>query len=198
MRKRRLEPHARGWVQTEFILLIFLIMVLLILLLSIVSGGGTTSVPLFRSANATYAYSALERLRVAVLSYQDMFGVLPGDDPRPEEINGRMVAGDEDGKIEFGTGEADKAFIDLAKAGILDNPVVRIRSRTVALMWVRLLSENAVEGEGNFFKIAGFNRSEAEAFDRKYDDGFRNTGDVLFFDAEDDSVDFYYRLTLLR
>ena len=169
-----------------------------VLLLVAGRGNGSESVPSYRMAFATYVYNALERERLAIMSYVDTKGVLPGDDSQPRTISGRLVEGNEDGRIDAEAGESVKVFVDLHEAGLIPKEIVRIRGRALGLSWVRLLSGGNVLDEGNFFKLTGINKDEAKGFDMRFDDGGSASGNVLYFDDDDDGVSFYYRLELLK
>ena len=190
----------RGFGQLELLTGVVLVggLLLGVLLLVVDRGDGSESVPSYRMAYATYAYNALERERLAILSYLDTNGVLPGDDSRPRDISGKLVAGNEDGRIDDKAGESAKVFMDLHEAGLIPDENVRIRGRGLKLSWVRLLSGGKVLDEGNFFKLTGINKDEAKGFDMRFDDGGSASGNVLYFDDDDDGVSFYYRLELLK
>ncbi|WP_461210037.1 hypothetical protein [Desulfocurvus sp. DL9XJH121] len=188
-----------GYSQTEILTGVALVALLLFGLLSVVlsPGGDDGGVPPYRAANAMYVYNALERQRVAVLTYTDMTGMLPGDDTRPAMVDGVLVAGNDDGRIDSGRGEAAKAFVDLQETGVNPDREIRIRGLVLELLWVRLMSGGKVLVEDNFFKLPGVDRQEALAFDRKFDDGHQDAGNAVYL-GNDDTVDFYYRLTLIR
>lgn len=145
-----------------------------------------------------YIYNALERQRVAVMSFQDLYGQLPGDSDQPVEIDGVRIAGNSNGKIETENGEYRKVFYDLYVAGVLPGDKVRVRSRPLQLFYVVLREGDKVLGEGHFFKLSGIHMLEAKAYDLKYDDGNSDKGNALYAKAENDTADLYVKLDLYQ
>lgn len=191
--------RAGGYTQLEMLGGMLLVGGLILSLLYVVMSlnGGDDDIPPYRSANAMYIRNALEQQRILVGEYFEKYGMLPGDDTQPQMVEGREVAGDANGCIDAKNGESSKVFRDLAVLVGTPYQGVRIRGVDLELLWVRFMSKGKLLQEGNFFRLAGLNRKEALAFDRKYDDGDPNTGDALFF-GDDDPVTFYYRLILYR
>ena len=188
--------RTRGLVVYEYLTLFFVIFIILIAVVNVFTlNRDDESIPPYRAANALYIHQALEQMQVSIMAYREQFGVLPGDDPRPVEIEGRMVAGNGDGRIDPEAGEAVKVFADMAFSGGVRDKLVRVRGRMLELLYVRFLSEGRVLREGNFFRLDGLERLEALAYDRKFDDGNPQDGDVLYF-GDDDTVTFYCKLSL--
>lgn len=193
---------ASGYSQVElitgFALVALLFLGLLYMVNPLASDEDPDGVPVYRAANAIYISNALERQRVAIMNYYDMRGVLPGDDPVPREIDGELVRGNEDGRITLESGESAKVFADLYAAGLNPVPQVRVRSKDLKVLWVRLGADGHVLREGNFFKLEGLNRLEALGMDSRYDDGRSDAGRILFIPGDDDTVVLYSELDLYR
>lgn len=195
-----ISARRKGLVAAEFLLLFFLILVVIIAVVNIFTlDSDDGGIPPYRSANAMYVYNALERSRIAVVQYHEMYGMLPGDDGHPRVVDGKVITGNEDGKIDPVAGEDRKVFADMLAAGVLPvkDGVVRIRGVELELLYLRFMAENKVLQQGNYFRLSGMNRLEALAFDRKFDDGNPDSGNVLFF-GKGDNVDFYFKLVLHR
>jgi hypothetical protein len=188
--------RAGGLVVSEFLTLFFVILVILLAMVNIFTlNSGDESVPPYRSANAMYVHQALESTRLAVITYREQFGALPGDDIHPMVVHGVKVTGNQDGRIDSLSGESAKVFPDMADAHLIPEPVVRIRGIELELLWLRLLADGKLLKEDNYFRLKGLTRDEAVAYDRKFDDGDPRVGDVVFF-GDGDAVTFYSRLAL--
>lgn len=188
--------RKKGVVAAEFLLLFFVVLLIIIAVVNIFTlDDGDDGIPPYRAANAMYVYNALERVRLSVVSYYDVFGALPGDDDLVAVIDGKEVKGNLDGRIDQSSGEAAKVFKDMAREGVLRKAEVRIRGLMLELLYVRFLSKGEVLQEGNFFRLVGMNRNEAVAMDRKFDDGRASEGDVLYV-GDGDTVTLYYKLLL--
>lgn len=190
-----------GYNQVELILGICLVAALLLGLLAMVNpfaGEESEDIPAYRWANAMYIYNAIERQRVAVMSYVEMSGALPGDSAEAQEIDGRLVVGNGNGRIETGNGEKDKVFPDLFRAGINPEGHVRIRGKVLELSWMELKDGKKILGTGNFFKLPGVDPLEARAYDSRYDNGSSDSGDVVYARNESEGVDLYIKMNLFR
>lgn len=198
------EPYrVPGYVQTELIVGFGLVALLVLGLLYTVNplagddeGGG--SIPAYRSANAMYIYNSIERQRVALSSYYDLYGELPGDSSVPMEIDGRRIVGNANGKIEVPNHEKDKVFPELFQSGVAPVKIARIRGKVLELSWVTLKDGDKVLGTGHFFKIPGVHPLEARSYDLKYDDASSDSGDVFYARNPEEGVDLYIKLELYK
>lgn len=189
---------VRGFVMVEFLAAVAIVFVLLLALLYIVNptgkGAESGNVPMFRAANASYAYSLLERYRIDALSYIERTSKLPGDGSPKRAENATRGMGN--GKIEKDFGENVLFFEDLYNTGFIQSETVRIRGLMLDVYWTDLFVGDVRVGEGNYFKLRGMNIFEAIALDHKYDDGNNATGNVVYNVVDDDTADLYYKLRL--
>lgn len=152
----------------------------------------------YRTANAMYIYNALERQRVAAMSYYDQHGALPGDSTDMAVVEGREIRGNGNGRIEAYNLESEKFFVDLFKAGVNPVETVRVRGKKLKILWTRLMGDGEELGVGHYFKMTGLDAQDAAAFDYKYDDARSGTGDAVFVTRTDGSVTMYVRFELFR
>lgn len=145
----------------------------------------------YRVANAVYAHNLLERYRLAVMNYIDMYGQLPGDVGAQANGTGRG-----DWRLERQYGEGERALADMADASVVPRGTLRVRGRELELAWVSLVADERELTGANYFVLRGFNRDEARAMDWKFDDGRNNDGDILYAVRGEDVVDLYMRLEL--
>jgi len=181
-----------GISMTEVIMVVAIVMALVLASLYLFNPAepdtGEDYVPPWRQTNAVYAYNALEEFRGHMQAYYDMFGVLPGDRPEAGYTNSTGAPiGNSDGHIQRGNEENLKVFRDLHVAGITPNDTVLVRGRPLDIYWLQVRGEQGVIDEGHYLRLDGFNRLEAQAMDRRYDDGGEASGDILCFPYEEDN-----------
>lgn len=188
-RCRKQSTRVCGFIFYELIILLGLISLVLVGLLGLLStdgGSPYSDVTPYRWANALYAQSQLESFRGAVLSYYDKVGGLPGDDPH----------GNGNGIIEKDLGEDAYVLSDLHGAGILPSEAFFVRGRRPDLFHTVLEGDGRVLGQGHFIKLSRFNKAEAAALDRKFDDSRSDSGNIIFANTEGGEVDLYVKLVL--
>jgi len=181
--------RVSGFSLLEFSLLfgvLTLVLVGMVGLMGSSDDGPYPDVPPYRWANALYAKSLLEKSRVTILAYEDQTGGLPGDSP----------SGNGNGKIEKDLGEDTKVFTDLYRSGVSPQEVVLIRGRRLELYYSVLRAQERILGEGHFFKLASFNKYEALALDRKFDNSLSDSGNIIYSHNDDGTVDLYVKLLL--
>lgn len=188
-RCRKPSNRVPGFSFFELSLLIGLISLVLIGLLGMLSSVDDSPYPdvtPYRWANALYAQSQLEKFRTSILAYYDQTGALPGDFPHG---NGNSI-------IEKNLGEDAWVLRDLFNAGVLPDTTFLIRGREPDLYHTVLWGDGRRLGEGHFIKLVGFDRMEALALDRKYDDARSDSGNIIFPNSKDDHVDLFVKLVL--
>lgn len=188
-----------GYVNYEAWIGIALVGILMLGLLAVFNPfSDDEDISAYRSANAMYIFSALERQRVAALNFYDTYGALPGDAPTAALVDGKQVKGNGNGRIEASSFENRKFFTDLFNAKL--NPVenVRVRGKKLNVLWTRLLGDGEDIGEGHYFKLVGLNSADAYAFDYKYDNGHNGSGDVMYVKRTDGTVTLYARFELFK
>lgn len=178
--------------------LVALLTLSLLVIVNPFAGDDNEDIPSYRVANAMYIYNAISRQKVALMNYIDMHGDLPGDSALPIMVDGRMIVGNGNQKIETENGEKDKVFPELFQSGVASQGYARIRSRDLELAWMVLKDGEKILGTGHFFKLSGINALEARAYDRKYDDDSSDTGHVLYARNKTEGVDLFIKLDLYR
>lgn len=199
---RTILRSSPGYTQSEFLVAVFVVFLLIVGFLYVVAPAGGDSeaeeagVPVYRWANAMYARNALERYRVAVMNYYDLYGQLPGDSATGARNSTGGIIGNNNGRVEREIEENIKFFNDLYESGITVSRTVRIRGRVLDFYWMNLYANNTLAGQGNFFKLPRFNRAEARALDYKFDDGWNDSGDIISSVNDDGTVDLYVKFSL--
>lgn len=191
---RRVAARTRvsGFTFMEFSVALAILSAMLLGLVLLVSSTDDDSpypdITPYKWSNALYTWNQVERLRTAVRLYQDQTNALPGDFPH----------GNANGRIEKELGEADRVFEDMRLSGALPDPPVLVRGRKIVLYYAELRLEGQPLAEGHFFKLEKFDRLEAVAMDRKFDDASGGSGAVIVSPREDDKdrVDCYIALDL--
>ncbi|MCK9241514.1 hypothetical protein [Desulfocurvus sp.] len=183
--------RAAGFSFIEFSVALSLLSIILLGLVLLVSSTDDDSpypdITPYKWTNALYTWNQVERLRTAVRLYQDQTGALPGDFPH----------GNANGRIEKELGEAGRVFDDLRQSGTLPDPPVLVRGRKIILYYAELRIEGQPVSAGHFFKLERFDRLEAVALDRKFDDARGDSGSVIVSArADGDGVDCYIALDL--
>lgn len=193
---RRASP---GFTMTESLVGILLVFALLfgVLVYMTRDGGGAGEdygVSPYRAFYADYIRNNLNGWKSAILSFKGTNGALPGDcaTPRAANSSGQFI-GDNNGRVEREKEENLKFFQDLYAAGLASDPRILVRGRTMDFYWADLTKNGATAVPDNYMKLPGIHHDEALALDRKTDDGDRRSGDVVFFDNPDGSVDLFVR-----
>ncbi len=145
-------------------------------------------IPPFRHAYGMYARQTLDGLRVMLLSYRDLSGSLPGD--------ARSSGGNGNGRIEGGNGETARVMADLAAAGVLREPIFRVRGHPAEVSFRDKDSLAPGSRAGHWAEVPGFNPLEGLSLDRATDDGDGRTGNVLLASEGGETVRLYVRLEL--
>lgn len=180
-----------GMAMTEVIMVVAVVLALVLASLYLFNPAEPDSqggmVPPWRQTNGVYAYHALEEFRSHVQAYYDMFSALPGDRRDAGYTNStNSTIGDSDGRIQKGNEENLKVFRDLYVAGITKTPQVRIRGRLLDIYWAQVRWDDGSVSEGHYARVDGFNTLEALTMDRRYDDGRKSSGRILYFPYEQD------------
>ncbi|MDY7001328.1 MAG: hypothetical protein SVS15_06060 [Thermodesulfobacteriota bacterium] len=192
---------SRGYTQSELVAAVFVVFLLILGVLYVAtpgedSGAGDAGVPVYRWANAMYAHNALERYRIAVMNYYDMHGQLPGDSSTDARNSTGGIIGNNNGRVEREIEENVKFFKDLYASGVTVSETIRIRGGILDFYWMKLYANSTLAGEGNFFKLPGFNRAEARALDYKFDDGWNDSGDIISSLNDNGTVDLYVKFIM--
>ncbi|MEW5774237.1 MAG: hypothetical protein AB1916_12025 [Thermodesulfobacteriota bacterium] len=186
-----------GFTMPEMALGLFLVFALVLGLLLVVTWeGGDIDRPggvnPYRAHYAGYIHDRLLAWRGAIMNYRDMTGVLPGDGPGGTNATGGPI-GNGNGRVERENGENQKFFSDLHGAGLASEPVVRVRSRIMDFYWADLTRNGTTAKPDHYMKLPNIHADEALAYDFKYDDKNRLSGDAVFFPNPDGTVDLFVR-----
>lgn len=189
--------RAAGMTMPEMALGVFLVFALVLGLLLVITWEGgdidrSGGVNPYRAHYAGYIHERLLAWRNAVLSYRDLTGALPGDGPGGTNATGGSI-GNGNGKVEREIGENLKFSSDLHKAGLANEPVVRVRARIMDFHWADLTRNGTTARPDHYMKLPNIHADEALAYDFKYDDRNRLSGDVVFFPNPDGTVDLFVR-----
>jgi len=200
-RRETAPKSSQGYAQSELVVAVFVVFLLILGVLYVATPGEDSEardagVPVYRWANAMYAHNALQRYRVAVMNYHDMYGQLPGDSSTEALNSTGGIIGNNNGRVEREIEENVKFFKDLHESGITPSETIRIRGGTLDFYWMNLYANNTLAGQGNFFKLPSFNEAEARALDYRFDDGWNDSGDIISSLNDNGTVDLYVKFSI--
>jgi len=153
---------------------------IVLVIIGLLLGGALKGQELIENARISRIKTDLDQISAAIYSYQDRYGVLPGDDANADVNVGSSVKGNGGGTIGGSwnqTGQENTfAWDHLRRAGFLngtgqDNPLHAFGAN-IALQngpW-------GISGLGMCF--VGLSGEAARIMDVRYDDGIRNTGQI--------------------
>jgi len=153
---------------------------IVLVIIGLLLGGALKGQELIENARINRIKSDLDQISAAIYSYQDRFGVLPGDDANATVNVGSSLNGDGDGVVEGSWSQSDRennyVWDHLRRSGFLngtgsDNPLHTFGAN-IAL-------HNAAYGvSGLAMCFVNMTGDVARIIDTRYDDGVRNTGQI--------------------
>jgi prepilin-type N-terminal cleavage/methylation domain-containing protein len=148
---------------------------IVLIIIGLLIGGVLKGQSMIANARVKRLVSDVDGIRAAVLSYQDRFRMLPGDENDPNTPTGDANNGDNNGRFNENTGWVME---DLHLAGLLSGNGTTLPAHafggTISLQFVN------IGGAGNRNSIVATNipAEVCQEIDTKYDDGVNNTGDI--------------------
>lgn len=144
--------------------------------------------PFMNLVKIVYAEKRLQELAAAIMLFQEQYGSLPGDSDSSSLPGPR---GNNDGRVQKGSGENRMVFKDLHQAGKLDSEKPLFLGRKLDFHWLQ--GEGGAYVPGNYIAVHGLAPDIASRLDRNLDDENPETGVLLVLPAEDDGqVNVYY------
>jgi prepilin-type N-terminal cleavage/methylation domain-containing protein len=148
---------------------------IVLVIIGLLIGGVLKGQSLIHNAKVKRLVNDVEGLRAAVLTYQDRFGMYPGDENDANAPTGDTHNGDNDGLFD----ETDGWEIeDMRMAALLTGTGIGLPSHTYGGN-LRIDNIN-IGGSGNVNQIVATNipADVCQEIDSNYDDGVYNSGDI--------------------
>lgn len=148
---------------------------IVLVIIGLLIGGVLKGQSMIKNARVKRLVTDVDGLKAAVLTYQDRFGMYPGDENDTNAPTGDTNNGDNDGWFDENTGWVMQ---DLRLAELLSGSGTALPTHTYGGN-LRLQRVN-IGGSGNINQIVASNvpAEVCQEIDSKYDDGVDNTGDI--------------------
>ena len=150
---------------------------IVLVIVGLLIGGILKGQSMIRNAKVKRLVNEIEGIRAAALSYQDRYGMLPGDESDANApIGDSATQGDNDGY--FDAAETGLVMEDLRLAELISGTGTTLPTHAYGGA-IRLQYQN-VGGSGNRNQIITTNvpAEVCQEIDSKYDDGVYNAGDI--------------------
>ena len=146
---------------------------IVLIIIGLLIGGIIKGQAMIKNAKVKRLVGDIDGMRAAVLTYQDKFGMLPGDENDPNTPTGDSNNGNSNGQL----AETDGWEIeDMRLAEILPGTGTTLPSNafggTMRVDWYNL------SGNNNYIIVTNIPAEVCQEIDSKYDDGVRTTGEI--------------------
>jgi prepilin-type N-terminal cleavage/methylation domain-containing protein len=146
---------------------------IVLIIIGLLIGGIIKGQAMIKNAKVKRLVADFDGMRAAVLTYQDKFGMLPGDENDPNTPIGDTNNGDNDGTFD----ETDGWELqDMRLAEIL--PGTGITLATNAFGGTLRVDYINISGNANYIVATNIPAEVCQEVDSKYDDGVRTTGEI--------------------
>jgi len=148
---------------------------IVMVIIGLLIGGVIQGRAMIQNARVKRLVRDVEGMKAAVFTYQDRFGMLPGDENDPNSPTSDTVDGDNDGYFD----EADGSEIaDLRSAELLAgtaNDSTLPKNSFGGNLWVDYVN---IQGAANYVVMSNIPTEVGQEIDTKYDDGIYSTGSI--------------------
>ena len=146
---------------------------IVLIIIGLLIGGIIKGQAMIKNAKVKRLVGDIDMMRAAVLTFQDKFGMLPGDENDPNAPTGDTNNGDADGTMD----ETDGWEIqDLRLAELLAGTGTTLPSNafggTIRVDYYNL------SGNANYIIVTNIPAEICQQLDSKYDDGVPTTGEI--------------------
>jgi len=146
---------------------------IVLIIIGLLIGGIIKGQAMIKNAKVKRLVSDIDGMRAGVLTFQDKFGLLPGDENDPNTPTGDTNNGDGDGTLD----ETNTWVIqDLRLAGIIPGTGLTLPPHafggTISVEYVTLTSID------NYIIVTNIPAEICQEIDSKYDDGVFTTGEI--------------------
>ena len=147
---------------------------IVMIVIGLLIGGVIKGQAMIHNAKVKRLVKDIDGMRAAVLTYQDRFGMLPGDESDPSTPTGDTNNGNNNGLLN----ETDGWEIaDMRLAQILSGTGTTLPTHTFGGT-IRVDYLNISGGARNYITLTNIPAEVAQEIDTKFDDGVRTTGDI--------------------
>ena len=147
---------------------------IVMIIIGLLIGGVIKGQAMIHNAKVKRLIKDIDGMRAAVLTYQDRFGMLPGDESDPNTPTGDTNNGNNNGLLN----ETDGWEIaDMRLAQILSGTGTTLPAHTFGGT-IRVDYVNLSGGARNYIVMTNIPAEVAQEIDTKFDDGVRTTGDI--------------------
>jgi len=146
---------------------------IVLIIIGLLIGGIIQGRAMIQNARVKRLVSDFDGMRAAVLTYQDRFSMLPGDENDPNTPTGDTNNGNADGRLD-----------DTAGAALEDMRLAETIPGTGLTMATNAFGGNFdvdwanISGNANYIVAANIPADVCQEIDSKYDDGVRTTGEI--------------------
>lgn len=146
---------------------------IVLIIIGLLIGGIIKGQAMIKNAKVKRLVGDIDGMRAAVLTYQDKFGMLPGDENDPNTPTGDTHNGDNDGTLDDTDGWEME---DMRLAEIIPGTGTTLPSNpfggTIGVDYYNL------SGNANYIIVTNIPAEICQEIDSKYDDGVRTTGEI--------------------
>ncbi|MBU0987872.1 MAG: prepilin-type N-terminal cleavage/methylation domain-containing protein [Proteobacteria bacterium] len=146
---------------------------IVLIIIGLLIGGIIKGQAMIKNAKVKRLVGDFDGMRAAVLTYQDKFGMLPGDENDANSPTGDTNNGDNDGTLD----ETDGWELqDMRLAGILSGTGITLA--TNAFGGTLRVDYINISGNANYIVATNLPAEICQEIDSKYDDGVYTTGEI--------------------
>jgi len=146
---------------------------IVLIIIGLLIGGIIKGQAMIKNAKVKRLVGDVDGMRAAVLTYQDKFGMLPGDENDPNSPTGDTNNGDSDGLMDENDGWAIE---DMRLAEIIPGTGTALPKN--AFGGTMRVDYYNLGGNGNYIIVTNIPAETCQEIDTKYDDGVRTTGEI--------------------
>ena len=165
LKMKKLKQCQKGFTLVEIAIVLIIIGLLI--------GGIIKGQAMIKNAKVKRLVGDFDGMRAAVLTYQDKFGMLPGDENDPNSPTGDSNNGDNDGRFD----ETDGWELqDMRLAKIIPGTGTTLAQN--AFGGTMRVDYYNLSGNDNYIIATNIPAEICQEIDSKYDDGVRTTGEI--------------------
>jgi prepilin-type N-terminal cleavage/methylation domain-containing protein len=146
---------------------------IVLIIIGLLIGGIIKGQAMIKNAKVKRLVSDIDGMRAAVLTYQDKFGMLPGDENDANTPTGDTHNGDSDGWMDENDGYAIE---DMRLADIIPGTGTTLPKN--AFGGTMRVDYYNLSGNDNYIIVTNIPAETCQEIDTKYDDGVRTTGEI--------------------
>ena len=147
---------------------------IVMVIIGLLIGGVLQGQAMIHNAKVKRLVGDIDGVRSAVFTYQDRYGMLPGDENDPNSPTGDTYDHDNDGLFDNVDG---REMEDMRLAGILSGTGITLPAHSFGGT-IRVDYYNMGGGNRNYIALTNLPAEVAQEIDTKYDDGDRTTGTI--------------------